>query len=223
METAAPAVAAEHRDTAYVPGTARQHPTRPAPPFPYIPPYVSKVWDKLTDSDGYPGIKPPWGTLNAIDLATGDYRWRVPLGEFPELTKKGIPVTGMESYGGPLVTAGGLIFIAGTRDELIRAFDKSTGKVVWSYHLPAAGFATPVTYEVDGVQYIAIAAGGGRGLKTGGNYIAFCLPGKDLDGISPPAPRSESGHRRLAPDGLLYRPGPRLSWFTRCCGGFLSP
>ena len=179
---ATPAVAAEHRDTS----RAGRRSDGKAAPFPYIPPYVSKVWDKLTDSDGYPGIKPPWGTLNAIDLATGDYRWRVPLGEFPELTKKGIPVTGMESYGGPLVTAGGLIFIAGTRDELIRAFDKSTGKVVWSYHLPAAGFATPVTYEVDGVQYIAIAAGGGRGLKTGGNYIAFALPKNDLAGAGGP-------------------------------------
>ena len=161
-------VAAEHRDTA----TWAMAKTI----FPYNPPYVSKIWDKLTDSDGYPGIKPPWGTLNAIDLNTGDYRWRVPLGEFSELTKKGIPVTGMESYGGPLVTAGGLVFIAGTRDELIRAFDKNTGKIVWQYHLPAAGFATPITYMVDGVQYIAIAAGGGRGLKTGGNYVAFALP-----------------------------------------------
>jgi quinoprotein glucose dehydrogenase len=177
---ASPAVAAEHRDTS----RSGKRADGEEAPFPYRPPYVSKVWDKLTDSDGYPGIKPPWGTLNAIDLATGDYRWRVPLGEFPELTKKGIPITGMESYGAPLVTAGGLIFIAGTRDELIRAFDKRTGKVVWSYHLPAAGFATPVTYEVDGVQYIAIAAGGGRGLKTGGDYIAFALPKNDLAGSS---------------------------------------
>ena len=163
-------VAAEHRDNS----------ARPGPPssdsaFPYFPPYVSKVWDKFTDPDGYPGIKPPWGTLNAIDLKTGDYRWRVPLGEFPELTKKGIPVTGMESYGGPLVTAGDLVFIAGTRDEMIRAFDKHTGRVVWQYHLPAAGFATPITYEVDGIQYIVLAAGGGRGLRTSGNYIAFSL------------------------------------------------
>jgi len=162
-------------------------------PFPYIPAYTSRIWEKLTDSDGYPGIKPPWGTLNAIDLNTGEYRWRVPLGEFPELTKKGIPITGMESYGGPLATAGGLIFIAGTRDEMIRAFDKQTGKVVWQYHLPAAGFATPIAYEVDGVQYIAIAAGGGRGLKTSGDYIAFCLPEKDLNGVTPPRAASPSG------------------------------
>jgi quinoprotein glucose dehydrogenase len=144
-------------------------------PFGFEPAYISRSWRKLTDSDGYPAIKPPWGTLNAIDLKTGDYLWRVPLGEFPELTKKGIPVTGMESYGGTLVTAGGLVFIAGTGDEKIRAFDKKTGKVLWEYLLPAAGFATPVTYEANGKQYVVIAAAGGRGQKAGGNYVAFAL------------------------------------------------
>lgn len=144
--------------------------------FPYDPPYVSKVWKKVEDQDGYPGVKPPWGTLSAVNLNTGDYVWTVPLGEYPELTRKGIPPTGTESYGGPLATAGGLIFIAGTRDEKIRAFDARTGKVVWSYQLPAGGFATPVTYEVNGVQYVVIAAGGARGLKGGGDYIAFSLP-----------------------------------------------
>jgi quinoprotein glucose dehydrogenase len=143
--------------------------------FPYKPAYVQKVWQRFTDQNGYPGIKPPWGTLNAIDLNTGDYLWRVPLGEYPELAKKGIPTTGTVSYGGPVVTAGGLVFIAGTKDEKIRAFNKKTGKVVWEYQLPAGGFATPISYEVDGKQYIAIAAGGGRGQKLGGNYIAFTL------------------------------------------------
>jgi len=143
--------------------------------FPFMPAYVSKVWQRFTDQDGYPGIKPPWGTLNAIDLNTGEYLWRVPLGEYPELTKKGIPVTGTDSYGGPLVTAGGLVFIAGTKDERIRAFDKKTGKVIWEYQLPAGGFATPITYQIDGKQYVVIAAGGGRGQKIGGNYIAFSL------------------------------------------------
>jgi quinoprotein glucose dehydrogenase len=143
--------------------------------FGFKPAYVIKVWRKLTDQNGYPGVKPPWGTLNAIDLNTGDYLWRVPLGEYPELTKKGIPITGTDSYGGPLATAGGLVFIAGTRDEKIRAFDKKTGKVVWEYQLPAGGFATPITYEVAGQQYIVIAAGGARGQKAGGNYIAFRL------------------------------------------------
>ncbi|MBO0323642.1 PQQ-binding-like beta-propeller repeat protein [Muricauda sp. CAU 1633] len=145
------------------------------PTFGYEPAYAIREWRKLTDPDGYPGVKPPWGTLNAIDLNTGEYVWRKTLGEFPELTKKGIPVTGTESYGGPIVTAGGLVFIAGTRDEKIRAFDKDTGEVLWEYQLPAGGFATPITYEVEGRQYIAIAAGGGRGLKAGGNYIAFSL------------------------------------------------
>ncbi|MEO8416305.1 MAG: PQQ-binding-like beta-propeller repeat protein [Ginsengibacter sp.] len=143
--------------------------------FGFKPAYVNKVWKKLTDQNGYPGIKPPWGTLNAIDLNTGDYLWRVPLGEYPELTKKGIRITGTENYGGPLVTAGGLVFIAATGDEKIRAFDRKTGKTVWEYQLPAGGFATPITYEVDGKQYIVIAAGGARGGKAGGNYVAFSL------------------------------------------------
>lgn len=143
--------------------------------FPYEPAYVNKSWKRFVDGDGYNGIKPPWGTLNAIDLNTGEYLWRVPLGEFPELTKKGVPITGTASYGGPIVTKSGLIFIASTKDEYIRAFDKKTGKVVWQYQLPAGGFATPITYEVGGKQYIAIAAGGNRGQKPGGWYIAFAL------------------------------------------------
>lgn len=143
--------------------------------FGFKPAYVNKVWKKLTDQDGYPGIKPPWGTLNAIDLNTGNYLWKVPLGEYPELTKKGIPITGTENYGGPLVTAGGLVFIAATPDEKFRTFDRKTGKIVWEYQLPAGGFATPITYEVDGKQYILIAAGGARGGKAGGNYVAFTL------------------------------------------------
>ncbi|MES1249266.1 MAG: PQQ-binding-like beta-propeller repeat protein, partial [Chitinophaga rupis] len=167
-------IAAEHKDTR----DTTTDKAKKKEPFPYNPPYISKVWEKLEDSNGYPGIKPPWGTLNAIDLNTGDYRWTVPLGEYPELAKKGIPATGTESYGGPLVTAGGLVFIAGTRDEKIRAFDSRTGKIVWEYQLPAGGFATPITYEIDGKQYIVIAAGGSRGLKPGGSYLAFTLPAK---------------------------------------------
>lgn len=155
---------------------AESMPGKPKPKqFGFKPAYVNKVWRKLVDQDGYPGIKPPWGTLNAIDLNTGEYLWRVPLGEFPELTKKGIPITGTESYGGPVVTAGGLIFIAATKDERIRAFDKKTGKILWEYQLPAGGFATPITYQVNGKQYVVIAAGGARGQKPGGNYIAFSL------------------------------------------------
>ena len=146
--------------------------------FPYFPPFILKSGlNRFFDQQGYPAIKPPWGTLNAIDLNTGEYLWKVPLGEFPELTKKGIPVTGTETYGGPIVTAGGLVFIAGTKDERMRAFDKKTGKVVWEYQLPAGGFATPITYRSGGKQYIVIAAGGVKnGHKPGGKYIAFALP-----------------------------------------------
>ena len=145
--------------------------------FPYVPKYNRGGGGKVVDAEGYPGIRPPWGTLNAIDLNTGEYLWRVPLGEFKELTERGIPITGTPNAGGPIVTAGGLVFIAGTQDEKIRAFDRKSGKVVWEYQLPAGGFATPITYMVDGKQYVVIAAGGVRyGLKSGGNYIAFALP-----------------------------------------------
>lgn len=144
-------------------------------PFGFKPLYVKKIWERLTDQDGYPGVKPPWGSLNAIDLNSGEYLWRVPLGEFPELKEKGIPATGTENYGGPVVTAGELVFIAATRDEKIRAFDKKTGQILWEYQLPAGGFATPITYEVAGRQYVVIAAGGARGAKLGGHYIAFAL------------------------------------------------
>ena len=113
-------------------------------------PYTMTGYHRWLDTNGYPGIKPPWGTLNAIDLNTGEYRWRVTLGEWPELTAKGIPPTGTENYGGPVVTAGGLVFIAASRDEHIRAFDRKTGKELWKAKLPAAGYATPATYSVNG-------------------------------------------------------------------------
>ncbi|GAB3548469.1 outer membrane protein assembly factor BamB family protein [Spirosoma fluminis] len=145
--------------------------------FPYMPPYLNNGNTQFRDQDNYPAIKPPWGTLNAIDLNTGEYLWQVRLGEYPELTKKGVPQTGTENHGGPIVTAGGLLFIAATYDEKLRAYDRKTGKVVWEYKLPAGGFATPITYMVDGKQYVAIAAGGTRyGLKPGGSYVAFALP-----------------------------------------------
>ena len=139
-------------------------------------PYRHTGYKKLLDPDGYPGIKPPWGTLTAIDLNLGAIVWQVPLGEYPELVKQGIRHTGTENYGGPVVTKGGLVFIASTMDEKFRAFNKITGEVVWNYQLSAGGFATPATYEVDGEQYIVIAAGGGKsGLKSGDEYIAFSL------------------------------------------------
>jgi len=140
-------------------------------------PYSHMGYNRLLDPDGYPAVKPPWGTLNAIDLDKGEIRWTVPLGELPELTAKGIPQTGTENYGGPVVTAGGLIFIGATKDEKFRAFDKRTGKVLWETSLPAGGYATPATYEVNGKQYVVIAAGGGKmGTKSGDAYVAFALP-----------------------------------------------
>lgn len=134
-------------------------------------------YNRFLTPDGYPAVEPPWGTLNAIDLNKGEILWQVPLGEFDELKKKGIPATGTENYGGSFVTAGGLVFVAASRDEMFRAFDKVTGKIVWEFKLPAGGYATPSTYEVNGKQFIVIACGGGKmGTKSGGKYVAFALP-----------------------------------------------
>jgi len=142
-------------------------------------PYTMNGYNRFLDKNGYPGIKPPWGTLDAVNLTTGKLLWKVPLGEYPELTKRGIPVTGTELYGGPLVTKGGLVFVAATKDQKIRAFDKHTGKQVWEASLPAAGYATPAAYSVAGKQYIVIACGGGKiGSKSGDSYVCFALPGK---------------------------------------------
>ncbi|HZY37708.1 MAG TPA: PQQ-binding-like beta-propeller repeat protein [Mucilaginibacter sp.] len=142
-----------------------------------IVPYMMDGYKRFQDKDGYPGIKPPWGTLDAVDLTSGKLLWKVPLGEYPELTKRGIPKTGTELYGGPLVTKGGLVFVAATKDEKIRAFDKKTGREVWSAKLPAAGYATPATYSIDGKQYVVIACGGGKiGSKSGDSYVCFALP-----------------------------------------------
>lgn len=142
-------------------------------------PYTHTGYNRFLDPDGYPAVKPPWGTLNAIDLNNGKYLWRVTLGEFPELTARGIPPTGTENYGGPVVTAGGVIFIAASKDEMIRAFDQETGKVLWQAKLTAGGYATPSTYSVEGRQYVVIACGGGKmGTKSGDAYVAFALPKK---------------------------------------------
>jgi quinoprotein glucose dehydrogenase len=141
-------------------------------------PYTITGYNRFLDKNGYPGITPPWGTLNAVDLNSGKLLWKVALGEFPELKARGIPATGTENYGGPLVTKGGLVFIAATKDEKIRAFDKNSGKVIWEYQLPAAGYATPATYSLNGKQYVVIACGGGKiGSKSGDTYVAFALPG----------------------------------------------
>jgi quinoprotein glucose dehydrogenase len=134
---------------------------------------------RFLDPDGYPAITPPWGTLNAIDLNTGQYKWKIELGEYPELAAKGSNKTGSENYGGPIVTAGGLLFIGATNyDRKLRAFDKETGELLWETILPFAGNATPITYSIDGRQYIAIAAGGGKDPRrpSGGVYVAFALP-----------------------------------------------
>jgi quinoprotein glucose dehydrogenase len=141
-------------------------------------PYEFVGYERWRDSAGFPAVKPPWGTLSAIDLNTGEYRWRIPLGEHAALSAKGIPVTGTEQYGGPIVTAGGLVFIAATQDGRFRAFDKTTGKLLWETTLPAAGYATPSTFAVHGNQYVVIAAGGGKlGTKSGDAYVAYALPG----------------------------------------------
>lgn len=134
-------------------------------------------YQKFLDVDGYPAISPPWGTLTAIDLNRGEHRWRISLGEYPDLKRRGIPPTGTENYGGPLVTSGGLVFIAATRDARIRAFSARDGQDLWEATLPACGFATPATYAVNGRQYVVIACGGGKiGAEKGDAYVAFALP-----------------------------------------------
>ncbi|MGE0464209.1 MAG: c-type cytochrome, partial [Vicinamibacterales bacterium] len=130
------------------------------------------------DPDGYPPITPPWGTLSAIDLNTGTMRWQKPLGEYPELVAQGMKDTGSDNYGGPLVTAGGLLFIAATNfDRKLRAFDKLTGELLWETTLPFAANATPSTYTLGGRQYVVIACGGGKnGAPSGSTVVAFALP-----------------------------------------------
>lgn len=140
--------------------------------------YTFDGFDKLYDDRGYPGVQPPWGTLTAISLDSGRIAWQVPLGEHEELTKQGVAKTGTLNYGGAMVTAGGLIFCAGTLDQRIRAFDAEMGAELWSFELPFGGFAPPATYEVDGRQYVVIAASGGGKLggPRGDAYVSFALP-----------------------------------------------
>jgi quinoprotein glucose dehydrogenase len=153
--------------------------SNPAAAASSVPGYTFTGYRKFLDPDGYPAIAPPWGTLNALDLKTGKYLWQIPLGEYPELAARGLNDTGSELYGGPIVTAGGVLFIGATvYDRKFHAFDTRNGKLLWETVLPFAGIATPSTYMVGGRQYVVIAASGGRDPKgpVGGEYIAFALP-----------------------------------------------
>lgn len=149
-----------------------------ARPSIYEQKYQADGYNKFLDPDGYPAVRPPWGTLNAVDLNKGTIAWKIPLGEYPELAAAGMPHTGTENYGGPVVTAGGLVFIGATNhDRKFHAFDKATGELLWETLLPAAGNATPAVYEAGGREFVVIAAGGGKsGAPSGGSYVAFALP-----------------------------------------------
>ncbi|HEY0176200.1 MAG TPA: PQQ-binding-like beta-propeller repeat protein, partial [Pedobacter sp.] len=141
------------------------------------PGYTFTGYNKFLTKEGYPAISPPWGSLSAINLNSGKYEWKIPLGEFEELKKKGIPATGRENFGGPVVTAGGLLFIGASADGYFRAINKRTGKILWEFELPAAGMATPAVYETDHKQYVVIACGGSKsGGKSSDAYVAFTLP-----------------------------------------------
>jgi quinoprotein glucose dehydrogenase len=158
------------KDTSVAPQTAG--------PYPFGLKYTIDGYNKFLDPDGYPAIEPPWGTLNAIDLDKGEIAWTIPFGEIPALAREGLAKTGSENYGGPVVTAGGVLFIGATNyDRKFRAYDKTTGELLWEHTLPASGNATPATYQVNGRQYVVIAAGGGKwGNSSGGSYVAFALP-----------------------------------------------
>lgn len=151
----------------------------PYPPEDLSQDYTFTGYEEFLDPDGYPAISPPWGTLSAIDLNTGNYLWKIPLGEHPELVAQGMRNTGSENYGGPIVTAGGLVFIAATvHDRKMRAFDSRTGALLWETPLPYSGVATPATYMIDGKQYVVIAASNRRNQNAdqGAAYLAFALP-----------------------------------------------
>ena len=139
--------------------------------------YTTTGYIKFKDHEGYPAIKPPWGTLSAIDMEKAEIKWQVPFGEHEELSKRGLPITGTENYGGPAITSNGLIFIAASQDERFRVFDQDDGTILFETPLPAAGYATPSLYTVNGKQFVVVACGGGKlGTKSGDSYVAFALP-----------------------------------------------
>ena len=141
-------------------------------------PYRNDGYPMFLDPDGYPAIQPPWGTLNAIDLNKGEIRWKIPFGEIPALAAQGLKDTGSSNYGGPVVTASGLLFIGATIfDRKFHAYDKATGKLLWEAELPASGNATPAVYQIGGRQSVATACGSGKqGAVSDGSIVAFALP-----------------------------------------------
>ena len=147
---------------------------------PNLLPYTLNSFGRFLDKKGYPAIKPPWGTLSAINLNSGTIAWQIPLGEFSVLSAQGIAITGTENYGGPVITKGGLIFIGATKDQKFRVFDKVNGLLLYETTLPAWGYATPITYQRKGKQYVVIACGGGKmGTPSGDYYVAFALPSRN--------------------------------------------
>ena len=178
--------------------------------------YTIDGYPLFLDPHGVPAIAPPWGTLNAIDLVKGEIAWKVPLGEYPQLVAKGIRNTGTLNFGGAVATAGGVIFVAATADEKIRAFEKSSGRVLWEHQLPAGGYATPSLYMIDGRQYVVIAAGGSgkNGTKSGDSIIAFALP---PDGLQRPTPADGT---QLSADGWIdLFDGSTLNGWAHLNGG----
>jgi quinoprotein glucose dehydrogenase len=143
---------------------------------PYKLPYTITGYNKFLSKEGHPAIAPPWGTLNALDLSTGKYTWKKTLGHDTAYKNAKEP-TGTENYGASVVTKGGLLFIAATKDGKFRAFNKRNGDLLWEVDLPAPAYATPAVYELDGKQYIVIACGGGKmNTRSGDSYVAFALP-----------------------------------------------
>lgn len=155
-------------------------PQPPGAPLAYVRASPWGAYARFWDSQQLPCQQPPWGRLHAVNLATGDIAWQVPLGNAPQLATRGITGTGTPSVGGAIATSGGLVFIAGTNDKRFRAFDSETGRVLWDAPLPASGHATPLTYRgpTSGRQFVVVAAGGGGRFSTtvSDTVVAFALP-----------------------------------------------